>query len=545
MKKFKIILIFSLAITFLMPSCGDFLDINVDPNNPSEPVLQNLLPVVQYNFATRYGMAGLSGTASLFMGQNVVRGNLNDYGIFGNTFAVTTNWNNFYTMITNANIVIDKALEDDEPSVAGVAQIIKAFSFSMMVDIWGNVPFYEANQGIDFPSPNYDNGSVVYDEVFVLLDEAIANLEEGGTSAILSASDLYYGGNTSQWIKMANSLKLRLYNQIRGVRDVSGQVSALVADPSTLVDNIGDDFELQYGSSIAPENRNPSYAGEYAPGTRTNVNPFFYEYMRGENTFFPVPGNRLLGIEDPRIPYYFFNQLLPGEAPENPTAYHRTGTGFLSIYQFSFNIDPNEGFDQSRSATGMGLYPIGGRFDAGASDTEAPGQKTRINFNGAADTPQRILTTYSMKFIRAELALEGLTGEDHEQLFVDGIQAAFDKVNAFASAASYPTIDQADIDDYITDVEALYQAGDDEEKLELIMIQKWIANYGAGIESYNDYRRTGFPQLHDADTDNLTVTVRGFDYPRSWPYPDNSLIVNSNAPSQRRPAIDRVFWDAN
>jgi hypothetical protein len=545
MKKFKIILIFSLAITFLMPSCGDFLDINVDPNNPSEPVLTNLMPVVQYNFATRYGMAGLSGTASLFMGQNVVRGALNDYGITGDNFAVTTNWNNFYTMLTNTNIIIENSLEADDLSMAGAAQIIKAFSFSILVDIWGNVPFFEANRGFEIPSPSYDNGAVIYEEIFALLDEAIANLEEGGPSPVLSASDLYYGGSTVQWIKLAKSLKLRLYNQIRGVQDVSAQINALVADPTSLINNMSDDFQFQYGASIAPENRNPSYAGQYAPGTRTNINPFFYEYMRGQNTFFPQPGNRLQGIEDPRIPYYFFNQLLPGEAPENPTAYHNTSTGFLSIYQFSFNIDPNEGFDQARSATGMGLYPIGGRYDAGVTDIEEPGQKTRINFNGAGDTPQRILCDYSMKFIRAELALEGVTGEDDESLFVMGIQAAFNKVNAIAAAASVPAIPQGDIEDYIDDVVTLYQAGDNEEKLELIMIQKWIANYGAGLESYNDYRRTGFPQLHDADTDNLTVTVRGFDYPRSWPYPDNSIQVNLNAPAQRRPAIDRVFWDAN
>ena len=90
--------------------------------------------------------------------------------------------------------------------------------------------------------------------------------------------------------------------------------------------------------------------------------------MLGINTFHT--NDLLVGIEDPRIPYYFFMQLgatADDSDAENPCAYcpSRSGTGFLSIWMFSFNIDPNEGFDQSSSQAVIGEYALGGKYDDG------------------------------------------------------------------------------------------------------------------------------------------------------------------------------------
>jgi hypothetical protein len=408
-----------------------------------------------------------------------------------------------------------------------------------MVDVWGDIPFSEAQQGAGNLFPSFDDDAAIYDGILALIDEGSANLAEASTF-MPGPDDLFYGGDLDKWRKFANTLKLKLYTQMRLVRDVSGEVNKLLSD-GDLISDSSEDFQMQYGTSAAPENRNPAYAQEYAPGgARVYVSPYFFEILKGINTFHT--NNIYLGMEDPRIPYYFYNQLGDGATDadaENPCSYcpSRSGTGFLSIWMFSFNIDPNEGFDQGTSQTVMGLYPIGGRYDDGSG--------TDANYNGAADTPQRLLTFYARKFLEAELALTGVSNGDARAAFEEAMYASFDKVNEIAAAAGAPLLGDSVIMDYVDKVLARYDAADNTGKLEHIMTQKWIATYGFGLDAYTDYRRTGFPRLHNASTDNLNVTSSNRLYPVAFPYPQDELDRNPNSPGQRNITTDRVFWDPN
>jgi hypothetical protein len=331
--------------------------------------------------------------------------------------------------------------------------------------MYGEVPYYDANKGSEVPYPAYDDDEAIYQEVFALLDEGIANLAKSSTLSPLN-DDIFYGGGPlaiPKWRKFAKTLKLKLYNQTRLVWDNSSEINALLSG-GDLIDE-GEDFEFQYGVNIAPDNRNPAYTQEYTPGgAYNNISPYFYEIMMGINTFFPE--NIYMGIQDPRVPYYFYNQLAPGQPAENPTAY-KNGE-FVSIYMFSYNIDPNEGFDQSSSQTLVGLYPVGGRYDFG---TGGP-----ANFNGVGDLPQRILTYFQLKYIEAELALTGVSNGDARASFLEAMNASFDKVNEVAANAGVPSLDQDDIDDYVNAILALYDAANNEVKLEHILMDSkfWL-----------------------------------------------------------------------
>lgn len=540
MNKLKYIL--SLGLVVLMTvftGCEDFLDINEDPNNPTEVPLNQLLPTVEVDMAGSVGasIGGLSGYTSAAVHQMFQRGNTHqDYNLLGTDFEVVTPWNIiYYRALTDIREIINisTATEGEEDwHYVGVAQIIKAYLFSVVVDVWGDAPFSEANLGAEQRAPHYDNGEDIYNAIFNLLDEGMANLNK---ASVLTpgTDDIIYNGDLGKWKKFARTLKLKLYNQIRMVQDVSSDVSDLLSNEDQLI-GPGDDFEFPYGTGISPSTRNPAYTEEYAPGAALfYINPYFYEIMKGENSFFPVEGNPYDGIEDPRIPYYFYNQLKPGQSAENPTAY-KNGE-FVSIYMFSYNIDPNEGFDQASSQTVAGLYPIGGRYDDGSGGIS--------NYNGAGDTPQRILTYFARLYIQAELALEGITSQDHRELFEAAMRASFAKVNEVASDAGAPELAESDIDDYVNQILSLYDAADDEGKLQHIITQKWIASYGYGIDAYNDYRRTGYPVLHDGNTDNLDVTQRSRNYPLSYPWKTDDLEINPNAPSQKQIGSFKVFWD--
>jgi hypothetical protein len=542
--KMKLKYITSVLLTLVLlvfNSCEKWLDINDDPNNPTEVPVSQLLTTVEVDLAGMMGasIGGLSGYTSAAMHQMFQRGNTHQfYDLQGTDFEVITPWNIAYSrLLTDIREIQSLALQDEgneDWHYVGVTQIIKAYVFSVLVDIWGDVPFTEANQGAAVRMPVYDDGEDIYAQLFTMLDEGIANLQRESNLSP-GNDDVLYDGDLELWAKFARTLKLKLYNQIRLVEDVSAEVNALLADESLLI-GPGDDFEMQYGNQLAPLSRNPAYQQEYAPGAANYyVNPYFFEILRGQNSFFPVEGNPYAGIVDPRLPYYFYNQLTGGQDAENPTAY-RNGD-FVSIYMFSYNIDPNEGFDQASSQTVAGLYPIGGRYDDGNGGIS--------NFNGAGDTPQRMLTYFSRLYTQAELALVGVTSQDPATLLEDAMQASFDKVNEVAFDAGAPVIEQTDIDDYITEVMALYDVADDEGKLRHIMTQKWIASFGYGIDAYNDYRRTGYPLLHNGNTDNLTVTVQTRDYPLTYPWKTDDLSVNSNAPNQKNITLHNVFWDIN
>ena len=88
-----------------------------------------------------------------------------------------------------------------------------------------------------------------------MLDEGIAALKQDGASG--GDFDLYYGGNAAQWIKAANSIKLKLYTQVRLVQDVSAEVKALI-DGGNLMASTEDGLMFRFGSSTAPDERHPA-----------------------------------------------------------------------------------------------------------------------------------------------------------------------------------------------------------------------------------------------------------------------------------------------
>ena len=522
-----------------MAACSDFLDINEDPNNPTTARINQLFPSIMLDISGAMGMtSGSFGDfTSLYVHQTVQRGtNQNDYGFNGSDFGVTLPWNLIYTRaLTDIREVISIASESGDNAYVGISKILKAYSFSVLVDLYGDVPFTEANQGAALPFPIYDDDAVIYPQLLAMLDEGISDIEKP-SPLLPGADDLFYAGDLAKWRKFAKTLQLKLYNQVRLTQDVSSEVNALLAEGDLI--GPGDDFELQYGTNSGPSTRNPAYVQEYAPAAQTNyISPYFFEIMKGINTFFEE--NIYQDVPDPRIPYYFYNQLPLGAADgdaENPCSYcpSRSGTSFLSIWAFSFNIDPNEGFAQGVSQTVMGLYPVGGRYDDGSG--------VNTNFNGAADSPQRLLTYYDRLYIEAELAHAGVTSDDPKSLLASAMQASFNKVDEIAAKANAPLLSSEEVGSYIESVLDLYDSNPDRQ-LEHIMTQKWIANFGKGFDSYTDYRRTGFPILHNGDTDDLNVTDQQRDFPLSFPYITNSINTNPNAPEQKVVSTSRVFWD--
>jgi len=532
--------LFALTTVMTMATgCGDFLDINTNPNDPLDSRLDQVLPTVQTVIfeALGNGPGGMSDITSQFVHHTAQRGPSNFYFMAGNEFNIANAWPNFYSSaLKDLDVMITKATERKSWHYLGVAQTLKAYVYSEMVDMWGKAVYFDFGKGTEDPFPKYDDGSEIYPELQKLLADAVANFELEATETP-GADDLVYGGAVAKWQKLANALRLKLYNQVRltGQYDAA-EVDAILAE-GTLPATVGDGFKLLYGSSNNPENRHPLFKQDYVDNNANYIDPYFYLIMKGDNSL-PSFNPLLLGIEDPRIPHYFYNQLAGDDKPQNLTTTAYWGD-FLSIWFASYNIDPNEGYDQAQSQTVIGEYPAGGAYDDGSGVTAGVAKDQNPGLGGAGY--QRLYPLFAHLYTRAELSLTKGAAGNPRDLFEAAMRASFGEVNELSSK----DIDGDDIDDYVNAVLALYDAGNDAKKLELIMTEKWIASFGFSVDAYTDYRRTGYPIMFDPSTDNNPFTILNRVYPLSLPYYTSDLAINPNADPQRNPATDRVFWDIN
>jgi len=526
----------TLIVLICVSGCSDYLDINTDPNNPLDSRLDQILPTVQTVIfeGLGNGSGGMSDLTSQYIHHTVQRVNSNFYFFAGNEFNIASAWPNLYAgALMDVNVMISKATERSSWHYLGIAQILKAYTYSEMIDLWGKVAYFEFGQGTTNPFAAYDDGETVYPELFNLLKEAAVNLGKEAAETP-GTDDLIYGGDTDKWIKLSNSLRLKMYNNVRLTPLYDAAEVADIINNQDVIGAVDEGFKLLYGTSNNPDNRHPLFKQDYVDNAPNYIDPYFYLIMKGDPSL-PVFNPILSGIEDPRVPYYFYNQLA-GDDPQNPTTSAYWGD-FLSIWFASLNIDPNEGFDQGQSQTVVGLYPCGGAFDDGSGVTAGVGAGQNPGLGGAGYS--RLFPYLAYLYTRAELSLtKGAPGNDRD-LFEDAMHASFDEVNELA-AVPVPNEDA-----YIDDVLSLYDAASAQGKLELILTEKWIASFGFSLDCYSDYRRTGFPIMFDPNTDGNPFTILGRSYPVSIPYFVDDLQINPNAASQRDPGVDKIFWDVN
>jgi len=554
-RKNHLIYFFAALAMLVAPAtgCKRFLDVNKNLNDPTSVPVSLLLSNCERSIAANTALgSGLGGTMSIYTHQTTGRVGADRYG------AGSAGWDGLYTAIANLNVIIKQGTAETRYVYAGIAKILKAYAFSILVDVYGDCPFSEFDQfepGIK--QPHFDKGKDIYPQLFALIDQGIADINNTAPNASKPGADDYiYKGNTANWIKAANTIKLKLYTQVRRVQDVSTQVKALLATPANLINSQAESFMMPYGPFGTTDDRHPAY-GDYNATQRGGqlFSPWLYEIMKGRNA------NILNGISDPRIPYYIYNQksALGGTnpTPENCTEY-RDG-GFITIL-FGSNGNCRDG-SNSNTYSLLGLYPAGGRYDDGAAI--AINTITAIKA-GTGALPHQFITYADRLYLEAELIHEGLALGNEKTVFskaldesflqMDYIITNFIKPSSAGSPQTVPAIATLPATaTYKTSVLAAFDAGSAAKKLEYIMTEKWINRIENPVDSYTDYRRTGYPVLFAPAPAGTVTSVTGPDgkvtpvqcdrlYPWSLPFNTNEIALNANAPPQKVPENYKVFW---
>ena len=527
--------------SLLLGACGDFFDINQDPNNPTEADLDQLLPASQLAIAATFAGDRINQDAAIWV-QHYYDLSVSRFDVDGSDYS--SSWSDFYASgMRDMENILATAEAEGLLGYLGIAQIQKAYVYGIFVDVWGDIPYSQASLGADNTSPAFDPQREIYLDLFNLIDQGITNLE---AAVVVPINDLFYGGDFASWIRAGNTLKMKMYNQIRLVEPAmaTSGINDILADGRFIDDN-SEDFQFLFGSGITPINQHPLYIQGYTAG---DIVHFQSNYMI----------NTMLNTFDPRLRYYMYRQFLSDPTGADlpcdaiPCFYGYQGDGYIGRDHGDPSIIPN---DQDIRTT-FGVYPYAGLYD---DDSE---QFIEITSNTGAGI-HIMLTNFMVKFILAEagLTLGVNTGSNPRTLMEQGIRAQMDKVINFGAAndrnAPLPNDPQLqlDIDGYVSDRLAEFDAANsDQDRLRVIITEKHKALFGNGYEAFNDYRRTGFPlfinqQTQDGSTvsypnaQNMAISPLSA-FPRSFLYPTRELETNGNAPNQKN-INDPVWWDNN
>jgi hypothetical protein len=293
-------ILLSVVTGFLfLSSCKKQLDIN---HNPNVPAVENGTPSVVFPsavFGTAASIGGQYAILGAIWGEYVTQAaDASQYNYIDAYQVNSSDINRGYNILfanglKNYQFVLDKAKETSNWNFYLMAATMKAYSTQVLVDLYDQVPYFEALQGVNNLTPKFDDGFAIYQDLFKLLDTALSKPLNG---AILTTSDknadIIFKGDMNKWIQFANTEKLKLYLRMVNKKPeiAKAGIEKLYADGSSF---LSIDAALT-GFTDVPEKDNPMYE----QNIRELNTP---DNLRASKTF----SSYLTVHSDPRVKYFF------------------------------------------------------------------------------------------------------------------------------------------------------------------------------------------------------------------------------------------------
>ncbi|WP_378186774.1 SusD/RagB family nutrient-binding outer membrane lipoprotein [Aquimarina sp. W85] len=294
MKIYKLKFIVLLAATVLA-SCSDYSDgFNDDPNNFQEAP-GNLL-IGQANLSVLVlSESGVARTAGIFSDQ--FTGDDRQYIPLNNYITTAGDydgmWNDIYADgLKEAVLAEQSGAEDGDQILEGVAQIIQGLLLGEAAALWGDVPFSEALNFIDFPNPSYDEQATVLQNVQEILSNGIANV---GSAGVGIYGVPVYEDNNALWAEIGHSLKARYYM-------IAGDYPNALLEARLGISSRENDLVSSHGTADGSQNMFYQFTVLYRPGYMNVSNSHLRKLVQGEvPRALPTPG------DVQRDAFYFFD----------------------------------------------------------------------------------------------------------------------------------------------------------------------------------------------------------------------------------------------
>ncbi len=471
----KQIIIALLTVTIFGSCTKDFVTTNQNPNQISDELLKQDFNLVGSPVAGMlYNLNG--GQIEEDLCQDSWMGYMNTGTPFVGNINNTTyyiRWNSYWgrvygSIMSPAKQVIRLADENNLPMFATWAKLIKILAISKLTAIYG--PVIYTNYGSTDATILYDKESDLYPLFFKQLDSIQSTFASNTAYTGFTKFDPSYNGSIAEWMKLVNSLRLRLAMRLTKVDPDMAKTEGEKAlnDPAGLITTNKDNFMNSLLGNILP------MAQICFQWDDTRMGGVFETFLGG--------------LKDPRVSSFF-----------------------SPVSDMTLVSDHSD-------------FPYKGIRNGAYIDTKAdhiPFSKINPNFNdppnGGNTTTRRDFTAAEVAFLKAEAALRGWNGAgDAKENYENGVKLSFADwgaggVDAYlADNTSKPYskyVDPVDPRNNFTSLSTITVAWNDadsrELKLEKIMTQKWINNFTNTLESWVDFRRTGYPKIpHVAKNDS-------------------------------------------
>lgn len=474
MKFFKYLTL-SAALLFL-GSCQDFLNVNNDPSRlrQDQVTIQTLLPsAIRFTANVYFGASQFGSQYPQYMGGQAI----SQYTPYG----FDQVWRPLYTdALPTLQELISLSEQQGAFNYSGIGKLLLGLSLMLATDIYGDLPYKEANRGTANLNPCYDSMQELYEvHIKALLDGAIADMQRplsNQPTLRTVVNDYIYNGNMTRWLRAAYAVRARYHLNLS--KRNPALLAAAVADAQNAINNNADDLQLVY----EPQVQNPwfTFLGN-AVNKTLQPTSYIVGLMNGLG--------RYPGLFDPRLPIYM----------DNGPADDFTGSAY------------------------RGITP--GRLI---------GDEAGVNVNFTANTwfsrnvaPLEMVTNAEVRFILAEAQFNTNRTAAYAA-YLAGIRASMEKVGVPA----------ASIEAYINNPQISMGA----ERLTLsdIMIQKYIALF-LNMQTWSDMRRYQYnPNIYTGIAKPVVNQIPGEPWIQRSNIADDEPGVNSCIPKIPNQGV--VLW---
>lgn len=409
MNKIKSIAALLLILLFTV-SCEKFLDVNTDPNYPTDVKPEYLLA------SGEGGLAYYMGFEMNYKGSLICQHwstiyqqywDTDKYRLLPTDFDNTWS-NNYADVLYDLKEASKLADESGKTNISAIAKILMAYTFALNTDTWGDIPYSQALNINETFTPAYDAQKDIYLSIISDLENLVNELS-GDVEPDLTTQDVFFNGDIAAWKNFANTLQLRLLMRMSDTDEFnSGKVSALVSSGALITSNDGN-AKFTYGT--ADGNFNPLYERFTSPGRSRDLS--------ASSTLVDL----LKGLDDPRLEMFF-------DMSPDTTVYVGNPNGYGAQIESNYARLPYSWWE--------------------------PG-------NTSAQTrPTLLLTAAESYFLQAEAVAAGYASGDAADLYAKGVMASMaqwgvseDEANAYVAANPYENMESIYLQKYI----ALYDQG--------------------------------------------------------------------------------------
>ena len=479
MKNIKIILYAFLSFVLTTGCTEDYEKLNEDPNRSSSIPAHLLLGYTQRNFVNTLYTMQYGGDMGACWAQQWSKVQYNSEARYiprrGN---INNIWRNIYTLtLSEAKAMYDLAVLNENTNLQGIALVMQAIGYQTLAELYGPVPFTEA-LNLGNIQPAFDDESVVFEGVIQMLTDAAALLSSG-SGDVVATSDLFYGGDTSKWLKLTNTLKFRALMRISSTRSVGAELQAIV-NSGNLFGGNEDNAQLSY-LAVSPD-----------------ANPIWETIVDGSRPEYKVSSvlvDLLTSLNDPRLAVYASPAESDGVIRGKPP-----GFGLQTPL-------PNEALGYTyANISGLGSFYL---------NPELPG----------------VVMSYSqLNFLMAEAANKG---------YISGGLAAVNTYYNQGISASFE-FNGLNATNYLGQPGfAITSQSDGTAK---IATQEWIALFGQGFETLIEWRRTKLPVLTPAAEADINQIPSRLYYPTNEPSLNNANYQAASSSIGGDLLTSSLFW---